>query len=77
VNGYIGLVTGLLTAIRGELLERSSADARVTVVATGGHAGEPWLRNVPGVDAVEPNLTLDGLRLVHQRLSQPAVRTPS
>jgi type III pantothenate kinase len=62
VLGYIGLVSGLLTALRGELIERSPASARVTVVATGGHTHEPWLADVPGIDAVEPDLTLRGIR---------------
>ena len=62
VLGYIGLVSGLLTALRGELLERSSADSRVTVIATGGYTHEPWLRDVPGIDAIEPDLTLRGIR---------------
>ena len=69
VNGYIGLVTGLLTALRAELLERSPEGSRVTVVATGGHALEPWLADVPGIDALEPELTLRGLRLAHARLA--------
>ena len=62
VLGYIGMVSGLLTALRGELAERSSAGARVTVIATGGYTYEPWLREVPGVDVVEPDLTLRGIR---------------
>ena len=62
VLGYIGLVSGLLTALRGELLERSPADARVSVIATGGYTHQPWLRDVPGIDAVEPDLTLRGIR---------------
>jgi type III pantothenate kinase len=62
VLGYIGLVSGLLTALRGELVERSSAGARVTVVATGGYTHQPWLREVPGIDTVEPDLTLRGIR---------------
>lgn len=62
VLGYIGLVSGLLTALRGELVERSPAGSRVTVLATGGHTHQPWLREVPGIDAVEPNLTLRGIR---------------
>lgn len=65
VNGYIGLVTGLLAALRGELIERSAAGARVSVVATGGYTHEPWLAEVPGIDAVEPDLTLRGIRLAH------------
>jgi type III pantothenate kinase len=62
ILGYIGLVSGLLTALRGELIERSPATARVTVVATGGQTYEPWLADVPGIDAVEPDLTLRGIR---------------
>jgi len=62
VLGYIGLVSGLLTALRGELIERSPKTARVTVVATGGHTYEPWLSDVLGIDAVEPDLTLRGIR---------------
>lgn len=61
VLGYIGLVSGLLTALRGELIERSPANARVTVIATGGQTYEPWLADVPGIDAVEPDLTLRGI----------------
>ena len=62
VLGYIGLVSGLLTALRGELSERSPATSRITVVATGGHTHQPWLGEVPGIDAIEPDLTLRGLR---------------
>ena len=62
VLGYIGLVSGLLTALRGELLERSPDGSRVTVIATGGYTHQPWLRDVPGIDAVEPDLTLRGVR---------------
>lgn len=65
VNGYIGLVTGLLAALRGELIERSPGGSRVTVIATGGYTYEPWLAEVPGIDAVEPDLTLHGIRLAH------------
>jgi type III pantothenate kinase len=61
VLGYIGLVSGLLTALRGELIERSPGGSRVSVVATGGYTYQPWLREVPGIDAVEPDLTLRGI----------------
>jgi len=66
VLGYIGLVSGLLTALRGELVERSPSGARVTVTATGGYTHQPWLRDVPGIDAVEPDLTLRGIRYAWQ-----------
>ncbi len=68
VLGYIGLVSGLLTALRGELAERSRAGSRVTVVATGGYTYEPWLREVPGIDAIEPDLTLRGIRYAWRAL---------
>jgi type III pantothenate kinase len=69
VNGYIGLLSGLLAAIRGELVERSPADARVTVVATGGFALQPWLADVPGIDRVEPELTLRGIRYAYEMVT--------
>lgn len=68
VLGYIGLVSGLLTALRGELAERSPAGSRVTVIATGGYTHEPWLREVPGIDAIEPDLTLRGMRYAHDAI---------
>ena len=68
VLGYVGLVSGLLTALRTELAERSPAGTRVTVVATGGHTYEPWLAEVPGIDAVEPDLTLRGIRYAFEAI---------
>ncbi len=68
VLGYIGLVSGLLTALRGELLERSPAESRVTVIATGGYTHEPWLQDVPGIDAIEPDLTLRGIRYAYDAI---------
>ena len=69
VNGYIGLLSGLLAAIRGELVERSPDRARVTVIATGGFALQPWLADVPGIDRVEPELTLRGVRYAYQLIN--------
>lgn len=73
VLGYIGLVSGLLTALRGELTEQSPADVRVTVIATGGYTFEPWLAEVPGIDAVEPDLTLRGIAYAWQARRAAAV----
>ena len=72
VLGYIGLVSGLLTALRGELLERSPAGSRVTVIATGGYTNAEWLREVPGIDAVEPDLTLRGVRYAFEGIRTSA-----
>jgi type III pantothenate kinase len=77
VLGYIGLVSGLLTALRGELLERSPAESRVTVIATGGYTHEPWLREVPGIDVIEPDLTLRGIRYAYEAITAAAATSPS
>jgi type III pantothenate kinase len=69
VLGYIGLVSGLLTALRGELAERSPAGSRVTVIATGGYISEPWLDDVPGIDRIEPDLTLRGIHYAWERIT--------
>jgi type III pantothenate kinase len=67
VLGYIGLVSGLLTALRSELAERSPSGSRVTVIATGGYTHEPWLGEIQGIDAIEPDLTLRGIAYAWQR----------
>jgi type III pantothenate kinase len=72
VIGYVGLVSGLLTALRGELLERSPAASRATVIATGGYTHQPWLSEVPGIDAIEPDLTLRGIRYACQQQRERA-----
>ena len=75
VNGYAALVHGMVGAMRRELLDRSPQGARVTVVATGGHSGEPWVREIDGIDAFQPELTLRGLRLAFSRLREPLTET--
>jgi type III pantothenate kinase len=77
VLGYIGLVSGLLTALRGELIERSPAGSRVTVIATGGYTQDPWLQEVPGIDRVEPDLTLRGIRYAWDRITATAPASAS
>jgi type III pantothenate kinase len=72
VLGYIGLVSGLLTALRGELIERSPSGSRVTVIATGGYTHEPWLEDVPGIDRTEPDLTLRGIRYAWEGIQAAA-----
>ena len=55
--GFAGQVDGIVKAIRGEL----GVDARV--IATGGLA-ELVAPHSSTIEAVDPFLTLDGLRLV-------------
>ncbi len=58
VHGYRGLVRELISELKRELKCR-----RLPVVATGGYA-ELLAAKLPEITAVEPNLTLEGLRLV-------------
>ncbi|TAL04087.1 MAG: type III pantothenate kinase [Verrucomicrobia bacterium] len=57
VTGYRGLVRELIGELRRELKAR-----RLPVVATGGYA-KLIAANLPEIEAVEPLLTLEGLRL--------------
>lgn len=58
VHGYRGLVRGLIAELKRELRVR-----RLPVVATGGYA-KLIAAKLPEISAVEPDLTLEGLRLV-------------
>jgi type III pantothenate kinase len=58
VYGYRGLVRQILHEIQRELGEK-----RVPVLATGGYA-ELIAAGLPEIDAVQPNLTLEGLRII-------------
>ena len=62
--GFAGLVDGLLARIDAEL-ERDP-DVPTPVVATGGMA-DTIAPLVERITAVEPDLTLDGLRLVGEK----------
>jgi type III pantothenate kinase len=61
VYGYFGLVDGLLTAIKKE------AGDDLKVIATGGFA-KMISENIDHIDVVDKDLTLDGLRLLHERI---------
>lgn len=58
VYGYRGLVRELISELKRELKAK-----RLPVVATGGYA-KLMAADLPEISAVEPNLTLEGLRLV-------------
>jgi type III pantothenate kinase len=58
VQGYRGLIRALLASLRKEL-----ASPNLPVVATGGYA-KLMARDMPEITAVDPRLTLEGLRLV-------------
>jgi type III pantothenate kinase len=70
VIGYIGLVRELLAAIRAELAAESDVPPRV--ILTGGLSAAPWAAEIPGVDTIDPLLTLRGLAILHAELRSPA-----
>ena len=61
--GYVGLIEGLVQRIREE-----RGEAAMGVVATGGLA-PLFAKETDVIDRVDPDLTLWGLRLIHQRNS--------
>jgi len=61
VHGYRGLIHGLLTE-----LKRQLKTAKLPVIATGGYA-DLIASKLPEITAVDPLLTLEGLRLVWQK----------
>ena len=66
VLGYQALVTGLLARIRRELAEANGvADADVRAILTGGLSAAPWAAGIPDIDAIDPDLTLKGLAILH------------
>jgi type III pantothenate kinase len=58
VQGYRGLIRALLSSLRKEL-----ACPNLPVIATGGYA-KLMAHDMPEITAVDPRLTLEGLRLV-------------
>jgi type III pantothenate kinase len=58
--GYAAMVEGIIARIRAELGEPAR------VVATGGLA-ESLAAEIPSIEAVDPVLTLTGLRLIWER----------
>ena len=66
VHGYRGLVRELIRELKRELRVK-----KLPVVATGGYA-KLIAAKLPEISAVEPNLTLEGLRLVWLAQAQHA-----
>jgi type III pantothenate kinase len=63
--GYRAMTLGLIDRIRLELARTQKADASsIQVVLTGGLSQTEWARSLPGVDAVDPELTLKGLAIL-------------
>ncbi len=65
VHGYRGLIRGLIAELKKHLRAQ-----RLPVVATGGYA-RLIAAEMPEITAIEPLLTLEGLRLVWELNKQP------
>ena len=65
VHGYRGLVRELIAKLKAELRTK-----RLPVVATGGYAGLIAAK-LPEIEAVAPDLTLEGLRLTWIAIHRP------
>ena len=61
VLGYLSLIEGMIERIKREL------DGKPTVIVTGGYA-EVFAAASPLIDVHDPDLTIDGLRLIYQRV---------
>jgi len=70
VLGYQALVAGLLGRIRRELADAGDVAARdVHVVLTGGLSQGAWAGALEGIEAVDPELTLKGLAILHAEVA--------
>ncbi|MBA2701029.1 MAG: type III pantothenate kinase, partial [Chloroflexi bacterium] len=66
VFGYQALAAGLLARVRSELAELVGVEpGEVRAILTGGFSTAPWTAELDGIDAIDPDLTLKGLAILH------------
>jgi type III pantothenate kinase len=66
VLGHQALVSGLLARIRRELAEANDVEpGEVRAILTGGLAAAGWAASLDDIDAIDPDLTLKGLAILH------------
>jgi type III pantothenate kinase len=70
IFGYQALASGLLARVRRELADVAGiAPSDVKAILTGGLSAAPWARSIEGIDAIDPDLTLKGLAILHAEVS--------
>ena len=70
IFGYQALAAGLLGRVRRELADAAGvAPTDVRAILTGGLAAAPWARALDGIEAIDPDLTLKGLAILHAEVS--------
>ena len=66
IFGYQALAAGLLVRVRRELADANDVEPEaVCAILTGGFSAAPWARTLEGIDAIDPDLTLKGLAILH------------
>jgi type III pantothenate kinase len=66
IFGYQALATGLLRRVRDELADANGVRPdEVHAILTGGLSAAPWAKSLEGVEAIDPELTLKGLAILH------------
>ena len=66
VLGHQALVAGLLRRIRSELADANNCRPEdIHAILTGGVSAMPWAAQLEGVEAIDPDLTLKGLAILH------------
>ena len=70
VFGYQALAAGLLARVRRELADTHDLDpSAIHAILTGGLSNAPWVRALDGIEAIDPDLTLKGLAILHAEVS--------
>lgn len=69
VIGYIGMIDKLIETIEDEIVERLEIDkSEINVIATGGFS-ELISQSSKYINTIEPDLMLEGLRIIYERNS--------
>ena len=70
VFGYQALAAGLLDRVRRELADMARVQPKdVRAILTGGLSTAPWTAALEGIDAIDPDLTLKGLAILHAEVA--------
>jgi type III pantothenate kinase len=70
ILGYQALVSGLLERVRRELADSAGVEpGAVITILTGGLARASWANGIEGIGAVDADLTLKGLAILHAEVT--------
>lgn len=67
IYGYIGLIDGIIARLLDEIKEKCKVDEKdVKIISTGGYS-ELLASESKYIDIIERDLTLEGLKLIHEK----------